>query len=78
MSALDPGLGIRRRPREGSRRFRPACPTTVSTRAGRPGTWRPVVGVLLMLGTLLVGVGIVAIIPFVFWYVATGADCSRR
>jgi uncharacterized protein len=42
--------------------------------AGRLGGWRPVVGVLLMLGTLLVGIGIVAILPFVFWYVATGAD----
>jgi CAAX protease family protein len=42
--------------------------------AGRPGAWRPVVGVLLMLGTLFVLVGVLAIFPFVFWYVATGAD----
>jgi membrane protease YdiL (CAAX protease family) len=35
-----------------------------------------VVGVLVMLGTLLVGVGIAALIPFVFWYVVTGADLS--
>jgi uncharacterized protein len=42
--------------------------------AGRPGFWRPVVGSLLMLGTLFVLVGIAAIIPFTVWYVVTGAD----
>jgi membrane protease YdiL (CAAX protease family) len=42
--------------------------------AGRPGSWRPVVGVLLMLGSLFVVVGLVAVIPFTVWYVVTGAD----
>jgi uncharacterized protein len=42
--------------------------------AGRPGAWRPVVGVLLMTSALLVLLPTVALFPFVFWYVATGAD----
>jgi len=42
--------------------------------AGRTGSWRPLVGVVLMLGSLFVVVGIVAVIPFAIWYVVTGAD----
>jgi membrane protease YdiL (CAAX protease family) len=43
---------------------------------GLPGWWRPVVGTIVMLLGLLVIGGLVAIIPFVVWYAATGADLS--
>jgi uncharacterized protein len=41
---------------------------------GLAGWWRPVVGTVVMLVGLLVIGGLVAIIPFVAWYAATGAD----
>lgn len=44
--------------------------------AGLPGWWRPVVGTTCMLAGLLVIGGLVAAIPFVVWYVATGADVN--
>jgi uncharacterized protein len=41
--------------------------------AGLPGEWRPVVGVVAAaLGLLVVG-SLIALIPFVVWYAATGA-----
>jgi uncharacterized protein len=42
--------------------------------AGRPGWWRPVVGILVMLIWLLLFGGLVAMIPFLIWYGFTGAD----
>jgi uncharacterized protein len=42
--------------------------------AGLRGWWRPVVGACIMLAGLLVIAGVVALIPFVVWYAATGAD----
>jgi membrane protease YdiL (CAAX protease family) len=42
--------------------------------AGLPGWWRPVVGSIIMLVGLTVVGGLVALIPFVAWYVASGAD----
>jgi membrane protease YdiL (CAAX protease family) len=42
--------------------------------AGLPGEWRPVVGVIAAaLGLLVVG-SLIALIPFLVWYAATGAD----
>jgi membrane protease YdiL (CAAX protease family) len=42
--------------------------------AGLPGWWRPVIGSLIMLVGLTVVGGLVAMVPFVAWYLATGAD----
>jgi membrane protease YdiL (CAAX protease family) len=42
--------------------------------AGLPGEWRPVAGVIAAaLGLLVVG-SLIALIPFLVWYAATGAD----
>jgi uncharacterized protein len=42
--------------------------------AGLPGEWRPVVGVVMAaLGLLVVG-SLIALVPFLVWYAATGAD----
>ena len=44
--------------------------------AGLPGWWRPVAGVICAIIGLFVVGSLVAIVPFVAWYVATGADLS--
>jgi len=52
----------------------PGLPYHRLQEAGLPGWWRPVVGtVIVLLGLVVIG-GLVAIIPFVVWYAATGAD----
>ncbi len=42
--------------------------------AGPPGWWRPAAGTVVMLAGLVVLGGLVAVVPFVVWYVVTGAD----
>jgi uncharacterized protein len=44
--------------------------------AGLPGWWRTVVGICTAIVGLLVVGSLVAVIPFVIWYAATGADVS--
>jgi membrane protease YdiL (CAAX protease family) len=44
--------------------------------AGLPGEWRPVVGVILAAVGLLVVGSLIALVPFVVWYVASGAQVS--
>ncbi len=41
---------------------------------GRPGAWRPLLGAVLAGFGLMVVAGLVAVVPFLVWYVATGAD----
>lgn len=43
-------------------------------RAGRPGWWRQVVGILLMLAWLTLFAALLVAIPFVIWYAARGDD----